>query len=254
MRFIRKLLAALLLAAPLAAQTPLRVESGGTGHNKFNVRKSVRVATTAAGTLSSSFENGDSVDGVTLATGDRILIKDQATGSENRIAIVPGAGTPSRATDADTSLEVTAGLLVCVEEGTANADKCFILTTNNPITLGTTALYDGAHVCRSRWWRLVVITQRFSTRRPRKRIRHRVTGSDHARHRPLDVGNDSFCKCSGHRRSDFHDKWDMEQAVRGGLGVRFVYGCGRIGRRWTWWLGRERGSWRYRRRRRSTTG
>jgi len=103
-------------------------------------KPSVRVATTTAGTLASSFANGSSVDGVTLATGDRILIKDQATGSENGIYTVNASGAPTRATDADTSAEVTSGLAVFVEEGTTNADSGWVLTTNSPITLGTTAL------------------------------------------------------------------------------------------------------------------
>lgn len=103
-------------------------------------KDSVRAATTVAGTLASSFENGDSVDGVTLATGDRILIKNQSTGSENGVYTVNASGAPTRATDADSSTEVTSGMVVPVEEGTTNADSIWILTTNAPITLGTTSL------------------------------------------------------------------------------------------------------------------
>lgn len=103
-------------------------------------KASVRVATTAAGTLATSFENGDTVDGVVLATGDRILIKDQAAGAENGIYTVNASGAPTRATDANTSAEMTSGVAVFVEEGTTNADTGWVLTTNNPITLGTTAL------------------------------------------------------------------------------------------------------------------
>lgn len=104
----------------------------------FNVKDSVRVATAAAGTLASSFENGDTVDGVTLATGDRILIKDQAAGAENGIYIVAASGAPTRATDADTSADIRAAY-VWVEEGTTNADTAWFLTTDS-VTLGTTAL------------------------------------------------------------------------------------------------------------------
>lgn len=103
-------------------------------------KDSVRVATTAAGTLATSFENGDTVDGVVLATGNRILIKDQAAGADNGIYVVAVSGAPARATDADTSAEVTAGMAVTVTEGTANADKIFTLTTNDPITLGSTSI------------------------------------------------------------------------------------------------------------------
>lgn len=103
-------------------------------------KDSVRVATTAAGTLATSFANGQSVDGVALVTGDRILIKNQASGSENGIYTVNASGAPTRATDADASSEVTSGLTVAVAEGTSNADTVWILTTNDPITLNTTAL------------------------------------------------------------------------------------------------------------------
>ena len=103
-------------------------------------KASVRVATTAAGTLATDFENGDTVDGVVLATGDRILVKNQASGAENGIYVVAASGAPTRATDADASAEVTAGLAVFVAEGTTNADTCWVLTTNDAITLGSTAL------------------------------------------------------------------------------------------------------------------
>jgi hypothetical protein len=106
----------------------------------LDVKASVRAATTAAGTLASDFENGDTLDGVTLATGDRILIKDQASGAENGIYTVNASGAPTRATDADSNAEVTAGMFVFVTEGTTNADTGWVMTTNDAITLGTTAL------------------------------------------------------------------------------------------------------------------
>lgn len=106
----------------------------------YDWKNSVRVATTAAGTLASSFENGDSVDGVTLATGNRILLKNQASGSENGIYTVNASGAPTRATDADSSAKVTGGMAVLVTEGTTNGNTQWILATDDPITLGTTAL------------------------------------------------------------------------------------------------------------------
>ena len=75
-----------------------------------------------------------------LATGDRILLKDQSTGSQNGIYVVASSGSPTRATDADSNSEVTGGMAVFVEEGTANADTGWVLTNNGAITLGTTAL------------------------------------------------------------------------------------------------------------------
>lgn len=98
----------------------------------------VRVATTAAGTLATAFANGQTVDGVVLATGDRILIKDQAAGAENGIYTVNAAGAPTRATDADAAAEI-ASAAVFVAVGTANADSAWTMTTDS-VTLGTTAL------------------------------------------------------------------------------------------------------------------
>jgi hypothetical protein len=106
----------------------------------LDVKDSCHVATTTAGTLSTSFANGQTVDGVTLVTGDRILIKDQATGSENGIYTVNSGGAPTRATDFDSNAEVTSGAFTFVEEGTVNGDGGFVLTTNDPITVGTTSL------------------------------------------------------------------------------------------------------------------
>ena len=106
----------------------------------LDVKQSVRAATTAAGTLASDFENGDTIDGVTLATGDRILIKDQADGTENGVYTVNASGAPTRATDFDADSEVTAGAFFFVEEGTTNADSGFVLSTNDDITVGSTAL------------------------------------------------------------------------------------------------------------------
>lgn len=103
-------------------------------------KDSVRAASTANVTVASALTNGSSMDGVTLATGDRVLLKNQTTASENGIYVVVASGAASRSVDADSSAEVTAGMAVSVEEGTTNGDKVYQLTTNNPITLGTTAL------------------------------------------------------------------------------------------------------------------
>jgi hypothetical protein len=102
-------------------------------------KQPVRVATTANGTLSSAFENGDTVDGVTLATGDRILLKDQSTGSQNGIYTVNASGAPTRAVDFDGDDEVV-GAAVFVSEGTANGNTVFVCTNNEPAVVGTTAL------------------------------------------------------------------------------------------------------------------
>ena len=106
----------------------------------LDVKNSVRVATTANGTLASAFANNSTVDGITLATGDRILLKDQSTGSENGIYTVNASGAPTRATDFDADSEVTGGTFFFVEEGTVNADNGFVMTNDGAVTVGTTAL------------------------------------------------------------------------------------------------------------------
>jgi hypothetical protein len=119
------------------AATKAYVDSAAQG---IDWKASVRAATTAAVTLASGLENGDTLDGVTLATGDRILVKNQATGSENGIYVVAASGAPTRSTDADTAAEITSNFAVFVEEGTLNADQGYVLTNNGPITVGTTEL------------------------------------------------------------------------------------------------------------------
>ena len=106
----------------------------------LDVKNSVRVATTANGTLATAFANGQTVDGITLATNDRILLKDQSTGSENGIYTVNASGAPTRATDFDENSEVTGGTFFFVEEGTTNADNGFVMTNDGTVTVGTTAL------------------------------------------------------------------------------------------------------------------
>jgi hypothetical protein len=125
------------LAEPTAdsdAATKYYVDAARSG---LDVKGSVRAATTANITLS----NTQTVDGVALSVGDRVLVKDQTTGSQNGIYVV-AAGSWTRAADADNNPggEVTSGMFCFVEEGTVNADCGFVLTTNDPITLGTTAL------------------------------------------------------------------------------------------------------------------
>lgn len=101
---------------------------------------SARVATTAAIALASQCEAGDTIDGVVLVAGDRVLVKDQAAPAENGVYVVAASGAPSRATDFDASADVTEGAFLFVREGTANADTGWQLTTNAPITIGVTSL------------------------------------------------------------------------------------------------------------------
>jgi hypothetical protein len=119
------------------AATKSYVDSAAQG---IDWKASVRAATTTNVTLASDLENGDTLDGVTLATGNRILVKNQSTGSENGIYVVKASGAPDRSTDADTDAELTSNFAVFVEEGTANADQGYVLTNDGAITVGTTAL------------------------------------------------------------------------------------------------------------------
>jgi len=95
----------------------------------LDIKDSVVATTTANGTLSSAFANGQSIDGVTLQTGDRILIKNQTTASQNGIYNVNASGAPSRTTDMATGSNA-AGAFVFVEEGTVNAENGFTCTTD----------------------------------------------------------------------------------------------------------------------------
>lgn len=98
-------------------------------------KNEVRAATTTNGTLASAFANGSVVDGVTLATGDRLLLKVQTTQSENGIYTVNASGAPTRATDADSTAELT-NATVLVTSGTTLANTSWTQTTANP-TVGS---------------------------------------------------------------------------------------------------------------------
>jgi len=117
-------------------------------------KASVRLATAAAlpaytqadNKLTATGNAALTVDGVAVADGDRILLKNGANDKDNGIYVVTdkgSAGTPfvlDRSSDADTSAEVVGGIAVWVNEGTVNADSGWTLTTNDPITLNTTNL------------------------------------------------------------------------------------------------------------------
>jgi len=110
-------------------------------------KESCRVATSSVAGV--SYDPATSapatVDGVSLAVDDRVLLKDHLTPSNNGIYTVGSVGTGSngswsRSLDADEDAEVSAGLTTYIEEGTSNADKLYALTTDDPITVGTTSL------------------------------------------------------------------------------------------------------------------
>ena len=107
----------------------------------LDVKQSVRAATTGPVNLANQLEAGDTLDtNVTLVAGDRVLVKDQSTASENGIYVVQASGAAVRATDFDSNAEVTPGAFTFVEEGTLNADSGWVLTTNGTINVGVTGL------------------------------------------------------------------------------------------------------------------
>ena len=115
------------------AATKTYVDNLVTG---LKTRIITRVATTANINLSNALENGDTLDGITLATGNKVLVKDQTDATENGIYNVVASGTATRDTDYDTVAEL-AGQLVIVQEGSSNADKIFLCTTDNSGSIGS---------------------------------------------------------------------------------------------------------------------
>ena len=104
--------------------------------NAFAYKTPVKAASTENVSLTATTLT---LDGITLIAGDRVLLKDQTTGTQNGIYnFFPGALV--RAADADSSGDLEAGTAVIVEDGATNRDMLFVLTTNNPIVLGTTNL------------------------------------------------------------------------------------------------------------------
>ena len=123
--------------------------------NGLDVKESVQVATTAnlastynngAGTLTASSNGALSIDGVTVSTNDRVLVKNQTDTKQNGIYVVTATGDGSnpfvltRAGDADAASEITGGTFTFVEQGTANSENGFVFTHDGTPTLGTTAI------------------------------------------------------------------------------------------------------------------
>ena len=92
-------------------------------------------ATTANIDLTADLQNGDTLDGVTLVTGDRVLVKDQTDATANGLYIVVASGTASRDPEHDTIAELS-GQMIVVNQGTSNDNKIFLCTTDSSATIG----------------------------------------------------------------------------------------------------------------------
>jgi hypothetical protein len=122
----------------VAVKVPLATVLGLAGPG-YQWKVQAVAATAGPGTLSSSFFNGSTIDGVTIHTDDRILIKDQVAKAEDGLYTVNASGAPTRSTDADTSGELALAV-VYVLGGTTQASTFWLQTTPAPITVGTTNL------------------------------------------------------------------------------------------------------------------
>jgi len=122
-----------LPTADTEASSKLYVDNAIAG---MRTRIITKVATTGNVNLTNGLENGDSIDGITLQTGDKILVKSQTDATENGIYICPSSGTASRDTNYDT-VEELAGQMIVVQQGSTNADKIFLCTTDNSGSIGS---------------------------------------------------------------------------------------------------------------------
>lgn len=107
----------------------------------LHIHAAVVAATTGNIDLSTALENGDVLDGVTLATGNRVLVKDQSTPSQNGIYVVQASGAAVRASDFDAPQEVDGGDFVFVTGGTVNDNTGWVQTSTGVVTIGTDPIY-----------------------------------------------------------------------------------------------------------------
>ena len=105
----------------------------------LHVHASANVYVAANVTLATALEAGDTIDGVTLTQGMRVLVNGQTTQSENGIYVIQSSGGPLRATDFDTATEVDSGDFVFVSSGNSYANTGWVQTLK-PATIGTDAI------------------------------------------------------------------------------------------------------------------
>ncbi len=141
---VDKTIGDLTAATALTGAESMEVEQGGNSRETTAAEVArlsgivrVRAATTANITISTALNNADSLDGVTLATGDLVLVKDQSTTNQNGIYEV--GASPARVAGF-TAYNQIAGVVVQVMEGTVNADRMYMCTSNQGGTIDSTAL------------------------------------------------------------------------------------------------------------------
>lgn len=127
------------LADGVAATDAATVGQIQAASQGLSVKQSVRAASAFTGPNPPSGVGAGMSLGITPDNGDRILVKNQSTGSQNGIYIVNTGGAWTRATDFDTTEKIGKNAFVFVEEGTF-ADTGWVLTNDTPITVGTTTM------------------------------------------------------------------------------------------------------------------
>jgi hypothetical protein len=105
----------------------------------LRTRTIAECATTANVNLTNGLEAGDTIDGVTLVAGDRVLVKDQSTASENGLYLAVSSGAASRDPEHDSIAELSGGMVV-VNQGSTNDNKIFLCTTDNTGSVGSTSI------------------------------------------------------------------------------------------------------------------
>jgi hypothetical protein len=130
------------LANPVLGTDAVNLQTLQAYQEGLKPKTAARVATTANISLATDLEAADVIDGVTLVAGDRVLVKDQSTASQNGVYIVQASGAAVRATDFDstTPIDEINGAYLFVSEGTANAGKAFVVTAPVVSVVNTDAI------------------------------------------------------------------------------------------------------------------
>ena len=123
----------------------IRITTLGSETTDVDYRGTVVAASTANVDISNDLENGDLIDGIVLSAGDKVLLKNQTTASQNGIYVVSSSGAASRDSSFDTGWngstgEITYGATFYVTQGDTNGDKSFSVSTTGNITVGSTAI------------------------------------------------------------------------------------------------------------------